>query len=236
MVVNDKKVVVFYLSLIFQVMEEIICCDFEKFEDEGFLICMYGGVVLNIIVLFDNIYFYKCVKFFFEEKQIIVCNVLLFIKNKIIMVVDFSSMVMELLKLLKERNDFMLLINLVEVFYELVQLEINVVFIGGELNKNMLLLQGRIIKEIISCYYVDIMVMSCKGLDMKNGVFDFNEVEVEIKKMMICQVMEVVLLVDYFKFDCKVFVQLVDFSYINYFIINKVSGVEWIVFCKENNI
>lgn len=107
---------------------------------------------------------------------------------------------------------------------------------GGELNKNMLLLQGCIIKEIISCYYVDIMVMSCKGLDMVSGVFDFNEVEVEIKKMMICQVIEVVLLVDYLKFNCKVFVWLVDFSYIYYLIMNKMSGDEWIVFCDKNNI
>lgn len=80
------------------------------------------------------------------------------------------------------------------------------------------------------------MVMSCKGFDINSGVLDFNEVEVEIKKIMIRQVIEVVLLVDYFKFDCKVFVQLVDFSYINYIIIDKLLGVEWIVFCKDNNI
>ncbi|MFO5801752.1 DeoR/GlpR transcriptional regulator, partial [Klebsiella pneumoniae] len=38
------------------------------------------------------------------------------------------------------------------------------------------------------------------------------------------------------KFDRKAFVQLVDFSHINYLITNKAPGAEWIAFCKENNI
>ena len=85
------------------------------------------------------------------------------------MAADSSSTAMELLKLLKERNDLTLLTNSAEAFHELAQSEINVVSTGGELNKNTLSLQGRITKEIISRYHVDIMVMSCKGLDMKNG-------------------------------------------------------------------
>ncbi|MFO5847367.1 DeoR/GlpR transcriptional regulator, partial [Klebsiella pneumoniae] len=48
--------------------------------------------------------------------------------------------------------------------------------------------------------------------------------------------MVVVLLVDHSKFDRKAFVQLVDFSHINYLITNKAPGAEWIAFCKENNI
>ncbi len=41
------------------------------------------------------------------------------------------------------------------------------------------------------------------------------------------------LLVDHSKFDRKAFVQLVDFSHINYLITNKAPGAEWIAFCKE---
>lgn len=43
-------------------------------------------------------------------------------------------------------------------------------------------LQGRITKEIISRYHVDIMVMSCKGLDINSGALDSNEAEAEIKR------------------------------------------------------
>ena len=158
------------------------------------------------------------------------------IKNKTTMAADSSSTAMELLKLLKERNDLTLLTNSAEAFHELAQSEINVVSTGGELNKNTLSLQGRITKEIISRYHVDIMVMSCKGLDMQSGALDSNEAEAEIKKTMIRQATEVALLVDHSKFDRKAFVQLVDFSHINYLITNKAPGAEWIAFCKENNI
>lgn len=236
MVANDKKVTVLNLSGIFQVTEETICCDFEKLEDEGFLTRTYGGAVLNTAMLTENIYFYKRASLFYEEKQLIARKALLFIDNKTTMAADFSSTVMELLKLLQDCSDLTLLTNLAEAIYVLAQLEIKVVLTGGELNKNTLFLQGRITKEIISCYYVDIMVMSCKGFDINSGALDFNEAEAEIKKTMICQATEVALLVDYFKFDCKAFVQLADFSYINYIITDKLLGAEWIAFCKDNNI
>ena len=235
-VANDKKVTVSNLSAIFQVTEETIRRDLEKLEDEGFLTRTYGGAVLNTAALSDNIHFYKRAKSFYEEKQKVARNALPFIKNKTTMAADSSSTAMELLKLLKERNDLTLLTNSAEAFHELAQSEINVVSTGGELNKNTLSLQGRITKEIISRYHVDIMVMSCKGLDIANGALDSNEAEAEIKKTMIRQAAEVALLVDHSKFDRKAFVQLVDLSHINYIITDKSPGAEWISFCKENNI
>lgn len=48
--------------------------------------------------------------------------------------------------------------------------------------QNTLSLQGRITKEIIRRYHVDIMVMSCKGLDINSGALDSNEAEAEIKR------------------------------------------------------
>lgn len=236
MVANDKKVVVSNLSSIFQVTEETIRRDLEKLEDEGFLTRTYGGAVLNNTVLSENIHFYKRAKSFYEEKQTIARNALPLIKNKTTMAADSSSTAMELLKLLKERGDLTLLTNSAEAFHELALSEINVVSTGGELNKSTLSLQGRITKEIISRYHVDIMVMSCKGLDRDSGALDSNEAEAEIKKTMIAQATEVALLVDHSKFDRKAFVQLIDLSHINYIITNKAPSAEWIVYCKNNSI
>lgn len=74
--------------------------------------------------------------------------------------------------------------------------------------------------------------MSCKGLDINSGALDSNEAEAEIKKTMIRQATEVALLVDHSKFDRKAFVQLADFSHINYIITDKSPGAEWIAFAK----
>ncbi|WP_264830878.1 DeoR/GlpR family DNA-binding transcription regulator [Escherichia coli] len=226
MVANDKKVTVSNLSGIFQVTEETIRRDLEKLEDEGFLTRTYGGAVLNTAMLTENIHFYKRASSFYEEKQLIARKALPFIDNKTTMAADSSSTVMELLKLLQDRSDLTLLTNSAEAIHVLAQSEIKVVSTGGELNKNTLSLQGRITKEIISRYHVDIMVMSCNS----------NEAEAEIKKTMIRQATEVALLVDHSKFDRKAFVQLADFSHINYIITDKSPGAEWIAFCKDNNI
>ncbi len=112
--------------------------------------------------------FYKRASSFYEEKQLIARKALPFIDNKTTMAADSSSTVMELLKLLQDRSDLTLLTNSAEAIHVLAQSEIKVVSTGGELNKT-LSLQGRITKEIISRYHVDIMVMSCKGLDINSG-------------------------------------------------------------------
>lgn len=64
------------------------------------------------------------------------------------MAADSSSTAMELLKLLKERNDLTLLTNSAEAFHELAQSEINVVSTGGELNKNTLSLQEESLRKL----------------------------------------------------------------------------------------
>ena len=185
-------------------------------------------------MLTENIHFYKRASSFYEEKQLIARKALPFIDNKTTMAADSSSTVMELLKLLQDRSDLTLLTNSAEAIHVLAQSEIKVVSTGGELNKNTLSLQGRITKEIIQPLPMfDIMVMSCKGLDINSGALDSNEAEAEIKKTMIRQATEVALLVDHSKFDRKAFVQLADFSHINYIITDKSPGAEWIAFLQR---
>ncbi|HGM5490279.1 TPA: DeoR/GlpR family DNA-binding transcription regulator [Serratia fonticola] len=236
MVTNDKKVTVAHLSTLFQVTEETIRRDLEKLEAEGVVTRTYGGAVLNANSLSDNLHFYKRAKYCLEEKKVIALKALPFIKNKTTMAADSSTTVMELLKLLKDRSELTLLTNSSEAFHELAQSEIKVVSTGGEFNKNTLSLQGRITKEVISKYHVDIMVMSCKGLDIQNGALDSNEAEAEIKKTMIRQSTEVALLIDHSKFDRKAFVRLVELEHINYIITDRKPSAKWIALCNEKGI
>lgn len=236
MVANDKKVTVSNLSTIFQVTEETIRRDLEKLEGEGFVTRTYGGAVLNAGNMSESVHFYKRAKSFLEEKQKIAFKILPYIKNKTTMAADSSTTVMELLKLLKDRGDLTLLTNSTEAFHELVQSDINVVSTGGAFNKNTLSLQGSITKDVTRKYHVDIMVMSCKGLDIESGALDSNEGEAEIKKTMISQSAEVALLVDHSKFDRKAFVRLVELERINYIVTDKKPENKWITFCEKNGI
>ncbi|MBW7982219.1 DeoR/GlpR family DNA-binding transcription regulator [Enterobacillus tribolii] len=236
MVTNDKKVTVANLSQIFQVTEETIRRDLEKLEGEGFVTRTYGGAVLNSDTLSENLHFYKRAKSFLEEKKAIALKALPFLKNKTTMSADSSTTVMALLRMLKDRGELTVLTNSAEAFHELAHSDVNVVSTGGEFNKNTLSLQGILTKEVIGKYHVDIMVMSCKGLDIESGALDSNEAEAEIKKAMIGQATEVALLVDHSKFNRKAFVRLVELDHINYIITDKKPEAKWISLCEQKGI
>lgn len=236
MLTNDKKVSVTELSEVFKVTEETIRRDFEKLEDEGFLTRTYGGAVLNEVSNTENIHFYKRSQRNLKEKQAIAYKALSTIKEKTTMSVDSASTTMELVKLLKDRKDLTILTNSTAVFQELALSDVRVVSTGGEFNKNTLSLQGQLAKANIKKYHVDIMVMSCKGLDLEAGVLDSNESEAAIKTVMISQASEVALLVDSSKFDQKAFVKLVELKYVNYIITDKKPSDQWIELFEKNNI
>lgn len=236
MVSNEKKVTVSNLSKIFQVTEETIRRDLEKLEYEGFVSRTYGGAILNESSISEGIPFYKRAKSMLSEKQKIALKVLPLLDNKSTLAADSSTTVMELLKLLKERGELTLLTNSTEAFSELSTSDINVVSTGGEYNKSTLSLQGRLTKEMIGKYYVDVFIMSCKGLDMENGALDSNEGEAEVKKVMLGQAAEVILLADHSKFDRKAFVQLIELERVNYLVTDKKPSKDWIDFCKKHTI
>ena len=236
MVSNEKKVTVSNLSEVFRVTEETIRRDLEKLEIEGVLTRTYGGAILNENSQMEGVPFYKRANTMLVEKRKIALKVLPLLENKTTMSGDSSSTVMELLKLLKNRKDLTILTNSTEAFNELSKADVYVVSTGGEFNKSSLSLQGRLTKEIIKKYLVDVVVMSCKGLDMENGALDSNENEAEIKKAMLEQASEVILLADHSKFDKKAFVQLADLECIDYLVTDQKPSKEWVQFCEKNSI
>lgn len=235
-VTTEKKVVVSELSELFQVTEETIRRDLEKLETEGVLTRTYGGAVLNASTQTEGVHFYKRAKKAIKEKQQIALKILPLLQNKTTMSVDSSTTVMEAVKLLKDRSELTLLTNSTAVFQQMAQSKVKIVSTGGEFNKSALSLQGQLAKEMVQKYFVDIMLMSCKGLDMESGALDSNEGEAEIKKVMIEQAAEIALLVDSSKFDRKAFVQLIDLEKVNYIVTDKKPNSKWLDFCEDHAI
>nr|WP_319489305.1 DeoR/GlpR family DNA-binding transcription regulator [uncultured Caproiciproducens sp.] len=236
LVANDKKVYVSQLSTKFNMTEETIRRDLEKLEAEGILTRTYGGAILNKESSFDVVHFYKRASINMEQKQMIAVKAVELLKNKSTISADSSSTVMETLKLIKNWSNVTLLTNSTEALSELNQSELRVISTGGVLNKSSLSLQGVVAKKTIENYNVDILLMSCKGLDMQKGALDSNESEAELKKLMVHQATEVALLVDHTKFDRSAFVQLVDLNHINYIVTDQCPDEKWIQFFQENQI
>ena len=232
---TEKKVTVSNLSKIHKVTEETIRRDLEKLEAEGVLTRTFGGAVLNNAVLSDNVYFRDRATIHIEEKIKIAISFYDILKDKTSIVTDSSTTVMEAVKLLKGGEKTILSVS-TEIFNALGNTDIRIISTGGSFNRSTLSLQGRVAKETIGSYRVDIALLSCKGLDIRHGAMDTNEGESEVKKCMIRQAEEVALLVDHTKFGKTAFAHLIDLKDVDYLVTDEKPDDAWLSFCEENGI
>ena len=158
------------------------------------------------------------------------------LENKSTVAADSSSTVMETLRLLKDRRNMTLLTNSVEALHELGTSSLSVVSTGGILNPSSMSLQGAIAKKTISNYNVDILLMSCKGLDMDKGALDSNEAEAEVKKAMTSQAVQLALLLDHTKFGKVAFVQLTELERLDYVVTDEKPSDQWLDLFRQKHI
>lgn len=232
----EKKVTVANLSSIYKVTEETIRRDLEKLEAQGFLTRTFGGAVVNQTVHTENVYFRDRAAIHIDEKRKIAASFYHILQDKMSIVTDSSTTVMEAVKLLKGKEQRTILSVSTEIFSELLNSDNKIISTGGVFNRSTLSLQGRVAKETIGSYRVDIALLSCKGLDIEHGAMDTNESESEVKKCMVRQAEEVALLVDHTKFGKTAFAHLIDLKDVDYLVTDEKPGDEWIRFCEENDI
>lgn len=232
---TEKKVTVTNLSRTYQVTEETIRRDLEKLEAEGFLTRTFGGAVYNHTAQRENVHFYKRAAINSGEKKKIAAAFFDILKNKTTIATDSSTTVMEAVKMLKNK-ELTILSASTEIFRELGDTDIRIISTGGMFNKRTLSLQGQVAKDTVQRYHVNIVLISCKGLDIEKGVTDTNESEAEVKKCMIKQAEEVALLVDHTKFGRTAFAHLLDFEDLDYLVTDQKPDEEWIRLCEKKNI
>lgn len=236
MIQTEKKVVVSELSSIFGVTEETIRRDLEKLENEGILTRTFGGAVLNIENQREGIHFYQRAGIHIEEKKKMAIAFAPMLKDKVTIAADASTTVMEVVKLIPNSRDVTILTTSTAIFNEMANTDIHILSTGGAFNRSTLSLQGSVAKENVKKYHVDLLLISCKGIDMEHGIMDSKETEAEVKKTMSGQAREVALFADHSKFDKRAFAHLLDFTEINYLVTDRKPDDRWVRFCESNQI
>ncbi|MCD8121612.1 MAG: DeoR/GlpR family DNA-binding transcription regulator [Clostridiales bacterium] len=224
---RDRKVSVSELSKIHAVTEETIRRDLEKLEKEGLVNRTYGGAVLNIETISEHIHYVRRREINKDAKNRIAQLTLPEISANAVIGADASSTVMQAVSCLKERSDVSILTNSVQIVRDLDQSSINIISTGGAVNRNTCSMQGSIVRKVLSEYYVDIVLISCTALELDGGVFDANEEEAELKKVLIERGRKIILLVDHTKFNKVAFVKLLDFSQLDMIITDQEPSEEW---------
>lgn len=102
---------------------------------------------------------------------------------------------MEVVKLLGNREGLTLLTNSTYVFQALESSKIPVVSSGGVFDRSALSLVNKTAENTLRRFNIDIALVGCKGLDLRDGVLDSRESGASVKRVMIEQASEVALLV-----------------------------------------
>lgn len=232
----EKKVLVSELSKKFEVTEETIRRDLEKLEKKGIVTRIFGGAMLNVANQYEGIHYYKRATIHLEEKRKMAKIFKDILNQKRTILADSSTTVMEVMKLLDDSIQRCIVTNSAVALQELANKDLIINSTGGTFNKNTLSLQGKITKDTIKRFNVDILLISCKGICMEKGIMDSNEVEAEVKQEMGKQAQEIALFVDHTKFNKTALVHMYDWDEIDYLITDEKPDEKWIEFCNEHKI
>ena len=219
-----------------QVTEETVRRDLDRLEAEGCITRTHGGAVWRAESSTEGIFFYQRRVKNLREKKEIAKKLRGFISGRRTLIADSSTTVAEGLAELKDKTDLTIVTNSAEIFHMIPEASFSMISTGGIFNKQSLSFQGEITKQTVKRFNVDLAVISCKGICMDMGVMDSYESEADVKRSMLAQAKEVVLMVDHTKFDQVAFLKLMDFEKVDYIITDRKPSEVWIQFCEEKNI
>lgn len=236
LVTSEGKVLVVDLAKHFDVSEETIRRDLIQLEEEKVLVRTHGGAQSH----------YKTIELPYntrhqlnsDKKIQIAEKALEYIPEESTIYIDSSSSGYELIKIMAQSNkpytvitNSIMALNLPYNFSNL-----NIISTGGERRKKSHALVGFLAINSIGNYNVDFSIMSCRSIHLENGVMDTNEQDATIKRSMLKQSRNNILLIDSTKFDSLSMIKVSDINSIDILITNSKPSEEWIKICQKYNI
>lgn len=232
----NKRVSVSVLSRELKVTEETIRRDLEKLEQEGILTRTHGGAVRNTGRVMENSDYMLRKREHHQEKAVIGALAASVVPDRATVGADASTTVMEAVRLLRDRPELTILTNSTQIICELAQSPMKILSTGGMVNPATVSLQGKATRKALADYYVDIALISCKALDLSGGIFDANEEEGEIKKLLVEHGQKIALLADYSKFDRVAFTRVLDFKNLDVLVTDREPSEAWRELCAEKDV
>lgn len=224
---EEKRVVVSELSRLYQVTEETIRRDLEKMEKDGLAVKSYGGAVLKEQKPVDfpfDVRKNQCV----EEKKRIAGLIADMVQDGESIMLDVSSTAVYVARELKKKERLTVITNSIEIIAELYDMPAwTVISTGGTVREKSFALGGPHTDEMIASYHVDRAVVSCKGLDLENGITDLVEQDANSKRMMLRAARERILAADYTKFDATAFTKVTDWPSITKIVTDRKPAGKW---------
>jgi len=176
--------------------------DLIQLEDEGFLRKVRGGATSQTSKIYETSYLNRS-RLFPEEKKSIAKYALRFIENDMSMMLDNSTTVLSLARMLGGFHGLTVITYFQGIIHELSRpgYQISLVSTGGELNRTHLSLVGPIVEATLKDMHVRIAFISTSAVNPTLGIMHPYSDECRRKQLIIQAAEEVILLVDRSKFE-----------------------------------
>ncbi|MBO8141187.1 MAG: DeoR/GlpR transcriptional regulator [Firmicutes bacterium] len=206
------------LSRLFGVTEETVRRDLEALEKQGVLERTYGGAVGPRGISYESPYQGRAAAQR-AEKMAIAAVLADLVGDRETILLDASSTALYVARALRRRQGLTILTNSLAIVNELRgEQKFTVMCTGGTLRTTSLSFVGPHAERALREYHVDKAIISCRGLHIERGLTDSNELEVEMKRLMIGAANEVIAAVDSSKW-----------GYVGFALIGPIQSVHRIV-------
>jgi len=233
---EEKSVLVAELSELFDVSEETIRRDLDKFDKEGLATKTYGGAVLNEGSGIDMPFNVRK-KRNIQGKQKIARIIQALVSDGEHIIVDASTTALEIVIALREKKRLTVITNSIEILVELTDVSgWDIISTGGTLKENYLALVGPRAAERFHAFNADKAIISCKGIDMQKGITDANELFSQAKQEMLKSASQRILAVDCTKFDKIAFSRICTIADIDMVVTDIRPSESWMEYFHDKNI
>lgn len=215
---SNGSVRVAELSVRFGVTEETIRRDLEALEKQGVLERTYGGAVSPRGISYEPPHIGR--KAAQKAEKIAMARVLAeLVNDRETLLLDASSTALYVARALRSKQSLTILTNSLAIVNELrSESKFTVMCTGGTFRPTSLSFVGPHAERALKEYHVDKAIVSCRGLDVDRGLTDSNDLEVEMKRLMMGAANEVFAAVDSTKW-----------GYVGFALIAPLSSVQHIV-------
>lgn len=234
---SHGKATVKELSQLLNVTEATLRTDLNSLEKEGLIERIHGGAILKENSLSEYSFLVREKKNRKEKIAIGHAAAELVTSGQCILL-DASTTALEMARILKRKK--MRLTAITNGIFTAMELkenpEFTVILTGGIIRVGSIALEGTLGQNLFKQVHIDTMFTSPNGFTFEEGLTDFNVYEVELKKIMVTSVSNLVALVDHSKIGKSSIASYADTKQINTFITDNKSPLETLKVLKENGI
>jgi DeoR/GlpR family transcriptional regulator of sugar metabolism len=149
---------------------------------------------------------------------------------------DASTTVLSVIPFIKDNAGITLLTNSIRIPNDFMYDKIRIISTGGNLRSRTQSLQGELTSRAMEGYFLDLCVLSCRSMDLENGIYEGDEEEAYFKNVMVAHSRRVILLADHTKFNKTSLIRTLSYDKVDVLVTDQKPSDEWILRMKERKV